>query len=633
MHTLTTPQEQVIEAIAAVITLDLIKKPEHIAPLQTAMEDPTDLNLYQGFRTLVSGRYRRTLAKHEIELPDDLPKPLQIEAVAADHWHVTNLAKGTEYDVTREGFALKCTCKAAECGNYCSHMEAVENSGIAIDDSPGRAEMNFEPTADEVSTALDDLFGPFDSDITAAIDSVTATNETPSADEVNATIEQNDRLETILTEMGIEPTDDQRIALDSMIHWWESTNEPFFLLKGYAGTGKTTIINVLMQYLQQRPLPPRCVFTAPTNKAVKVLENMLSRWGVENLEAMTCARLLALRPRKVENKQEFVPDPKVDPAVDNFDLVVVDECSMVNEDLFTYLQDAAQTLYPRPHRFILMGDPAQLPPVGEAESRTFAHNTEGHAAELQQVVRYSGELGHLAEYLRTHQHSAQVPTVTQKVQPDGNGVFVLNRAQWEQAICAAFTTPSYDADPNYCRVLAYRNDRVDYLNQMIRTALGHTGQFSEGERLVAKSPYSVENSVLWQNSGEGEVISMIEGTLEGWKVWRLTCLLDDGQIKTVPVLMACERKRFDAELRELSQAKRWHSFWGLKEKFADLTYAYALTTHKSQGSTFTNVFVDMADININRRQNVTTDGRRVFERWQLAYVALTRATDKAIVMI
>jgi len=201
--TITTPHEQVIEAIAAVITLNLIKKTEHIDVFNAAMEDPSDLNVYTAFRTLVSGRYRVTLKKHDVHLPDDLPKPLQVEAVD-DGWQVTNLFKGTQYEVTRDGFALACTCQAAQCGNYCSHMAAVEDAGALDEGDPIAVDHVFIDEDDNHPT------------LTEVYDQITD----EAIDEGNYS---NDLLTEIIDEMGIVPTDDQWAALHKMIKWWEST--------------------------------------------------------------------------------------------------------------------------------------------------------------------------------------------------------------------------------------------------------------------------------------------------------------------------------------------------------------------------------------------------------------------------
>jgi exodeoxyribonuclease V len=91
----------------------------------------------------------------------------------------------------------------------------------------------------------------------------------------------------------------------------------------------------------------------------------------------------------------------------------------------------------------------------------------------------------------------------------------------------------------------------------------------------------------------------------------------------VTVLHESEQQRFQRELQRLADYKQWQDFWRLKQqRFANLNYSYALTIHKSQGSTFANVFVDLP--NLMRDRNLK-------ERNQLLYVAVTRAAKRLFI--
>ena len=76
------------------------------------------------------------------------------------------------------------------------------------------------------------------------------------------------------------------------------------------------------------------------------------------------------------------------------------------------------------------------------------------------------------------------------------------------------------------------------------------------------------------------------------------------------------------KLDDLARNKNWMAFWDLKQYFHEVDYAYSLTIHKSQGSTFQDVFVDVPSMFANRN---------VIERNQLCYVALTRAAKRLFV--
>ncbi|MGB3496268.1 MAG: helicase C-terminal domain-containing protein, partial [Elainellaceae cyanobacterium] len=110
-----------------------------------------------------------------------------------------------------------------------------------------------------------------------------------------------------------------------------------------------------------------------------------------------------------------------------------------------------------------------------------------------------------------------------------------------------------------------------------------------------------------------------EGHQGHWQVWFLSVLTDDERYRTLTVLHEQSEFEFKRKLQLYAEEKRWREFWELKLLFHDLRYAYCLTIHKSQGSTFQNVFVDMPNIHVNRN---------IYERNQLLYVAVTRAAQR-----
>jgi hypothetical protein len=532
---------------------------------------------------------------------------LRVEPQGDGAWLVRNLTRETQYTVTERGFALDCSCD--EFGNgFCKHRDAVDEyrSKSHVEASPGIGSNEAAPRI-----------------IAADGGEATVIGDAP---EVGDSVPECDRSELL---PGIIPTADQWAALQALKRWYFEGTEPFFVLKGFAGTGKTTIIQAFIQDLKATaPRMPSVGFAAPTNKAAKVQRKMLSKWGLSNIEPMTCAKLFAIKEKKVDGKQVFVRDRNETPAVEMFELVIVDEGSMISEDLWQYFLEETGDFF-HPKRFVFMGDPAQLPPVGEPESYVFRHRCS--SAELRQVMRYGGAIGELAHRLRDDLAAPLLPTVETQIDAGGQtGIWALDRASWEATMVAAFQSEGYLRDPNYCRALAWRNKRVDYLNATIRRALGRVGDYAVGERLIANEPYAPGEQVLIANSEEAEVRDCREGTIGDWGVWWLTLDVEDKPCPvTVPVLQSRELPRFTVEQNRLSKAKDWGRFWRQREQFAWLRYAYCLTVHKSQGSTFTHGFVDFPDIAANRaRHTLAHNGAIVYERNQLAYVGATRFTDR-----
>jgi exodeoxyribonuclease-5 len=421
---------------------------------------------------------------------------------------------------------------------------------------------------------------------------------------------------------GIRLNPQQRTVLKAMEAFTHS-REKLFLLTGYAGTGKTTLLQALIKQLRRRGDRRRIVFTAFSNKATKVLERMATAWDLE-IECMTCCKLLGLRPDIDPNtgKQVFKPDRDSENLIERFHLVVVDEASMINAELWSLLTAAVTDLLSQT-QLLFVGDVAQLPPIGERESRVFTDI--GHRGDLTEVVRYGGAIALLAESLRNDLTQYQLPPFVTDVNGDRTeGVIVCQRRNWEKLMIRAFQSDASKADPDHVRVLAYTNRRVDALNRQIRCAIygDETPRFVEGERLVASSPYLWGESVILQTSSECEVLKVDTAQHGPWQVWVLKVLTDEGKRRDINVLHEHSLPEFKLLLNAYAQEKRWREFWDLKGMFADLNYAYCLTIHKSQGSTFQNVFVDVPNALVNRN---------IRERNQLLYVAVTRAAKRLFI--
>jgi len=152
---------------------------------------------------------------------------------------------------------------------------------------------------------------------------------------------------------------EQKQAIASMKEFIKS-EDTFFLLQGFAGTGKTTTIQSLVKGLQKNRRRLWIAFTAPTNKAVKVLRCMAQTWGLHNIDFLTVHQILGLKLKHDGLGGEILEaDGKA--SISSYDLVVVDEASMISQQLWSLLQVVVKK-YPKV-KLIFMGDPAQLPPV------------------------------------------------------------------------------------------------------------------------------------------------------------------------------------------------------------------------------------------------------------------------------
>ena len=171
---------------------------------------------------------------------------------------------------------------------------------------------------------------------------------------------------------------DQQIALDKLTKFFDSPTQ-VFLLKGYAGSGKTTIIKGIIEYLNQQKIPQ--ILMAPTGRAAKILRDKTS-FGVTIHKAIyNFKKLQSINHNSQENAEHsfhyFFPIHETD---ESNQIIIVDESSMIsskesNHELFTFgtnilLNDLLtfSKLHTTQNKIIFVGDPAQLPPVSDSQS-------------------------------------------------------------------------------------------------------------------------------------------------------------------------------------------------------------------------------------------------------------------------
>jgi exodeoxyribonuclease-5 len=306
----------------------------------------------------------------------------------------------------------------------------------------------------------------------------------------------------------------------------------------------------------------------------------------------------------------------------------------IHKGLWEHLIDSAGFFT----KLLFVGDYAQLPPVNEAISKVFLEVDE--PSNLTQVKRYRGAIAAIATDLRENLSRKPEPYFQTSYTQDGTeGLFVLSHDSWQLNAIKSFQSEKYILDPNYSRCLAWTNKRVNEINSFVRQSIrgNDAARFVEGERLIATDHYFQEHFGEFETiftSQEMEIIEVMEGSQGGFECWYLTVQLFDkaGTQIVIPVLHENDQKAFQDDQRDLAQSKQWKLFYEQKQQFAWVDYAYAMTVHKSQGSTFHNVFVDVADIIRDKQRNTFTwpDGSKqlIWERNQLLYVALTRASHR-----
>jgi len=199
-------------------------------------------------------------------------------------------------------------------------------------------------------------------------------------------------------------TNDQHSAIRNICSFMYNNDMRTFGLYGFAGTGKTTIITKLIHYLLYKNLIHSVAFTAPTNKAVNVLkskfrsdlDDLIQKKFKENINNdenlddildkledkgfkvnfVTIHKLLNYKNDfDIEGERIFIKGDKA--SLENYDLVIVDETSMIPFDIIVHLFEEAHKkniMSSKIPKILFVGDPAQLPPVHEISSSVFRPN-------------------------------------------------------------------------------------------------------------------------------------------------------------------------------------------------------------------------------------------------------------------
>lgn len=254
--------------------------------------------------------------------------------------------------------------------------------------------------------------------------------------------------------------EEQLQAID-LIKKFISSNELYFSLSGYAGTGKSTIIKYMIEYLDDEYI--QYILCAPTHKAKGVIRYFTQK------DACTIHQLLALSPNleifELDFRQLlFHSNSKKLNMFPTCGIVIIDEASMINDDLFKLLCEKAK-IYKS--KLIFVGDPAQLKPVNsQYNSKVF--DLESNFT-LTKIYRQSINIGYsdVLEKLRT----SSVTRFEEQVGEDGSLYSYTDIIELFKKAIPIFQTGVENKDIFETKFLAYTNNRVSALNNKIREIL------------------------------------------------------------------------------------------------------------------------------------------------------------------
>lgn len=446
----------------------------------------------------------------------------------------------------------------------------------------------------------------------------------------------------------------QEQAINKLADWYHS-KELECTLEGFAGTGKT----YLLKYFIENVVDKSFVVTAPTHKALRVLENNVGRKG------KTLHSLHGLKPNTdlanfdIERPQF---DPLGEPTIKNYNLVIIDECSMINSSLFRLNRQRAKDFNTK---ILYVGDSLQLPPVNEVISPTFA--AVENKVVLTDIVRQEKgnpllELFILLRYdikNKTNKFLEYIITNRSNIKGDV-GYEILPLIEFKKTILDIFKSDDFITNIDYFRLTTYTNNAISYWNTFIRdNFIGKNVDIININDLFTSYNTIVDefrNPIILNS--EDYIIEDIRPYVsdEGIKTFAVNLKsMYDSRITSPFLIVDHTDESFNKYLnilnllhnRAISGVKSgWYVYYKFKNKYLtlksftlpdskkivkkDVDYGYALTTHKLQGSTFDNIAIDLKNIVYYN----TANGMRQVEqdiRNKLIYVALSRAKHKAII--
>ena len=453
-------------------------------------------------------------------------------------------------------------------------------------------------------------------------------------------------LDQIKNNFPFEPTSEQYEALEKWSEFLlDQNNESLFLLKGYAGTGKSSLVGAIVKTLNE--LKQKSVLLAPTGRAAKVF----SAYSGQNAYTIH---------KKIYRQKEFSNEPTGFILSDNLHkhtLFIVDEASMISNDGLDFsffgsgrlLDDLIHYVYSGEGcRLVLLGDSAQLPPVSQPESPALdtsvlqAYGLKIHGMTLTEVVRQAQSSGILtnATHLRKKLEASQTNVFPKLKTKNGSDVQTVNGEDLLEAIQDAYRRDGLEETI----VITRSNKRANGFNDTIRNHI----LFREEELTTSDLLMVVKNNYHWAKEEEsmdfianGDLLEILRirrtQELYGFRFCDVTTRFPDYDTEIdLKILLNTLHTDSPALPKELSDKL----FYAILEDYADISgkrekmkqmkvnpyynvvqvkYAYAVTCHKAQGGQWKNVFLDLSYI---PEEYLGID----FYRW--LYTAFTRATER-----
>jgi exodeoxyribonuclease-5 len=450
----------------------------------------------------------------------------------------------------------------------------------------------------------------------------------------------------LIKNIGYDLTVSQEVAADLLSNFFVQRNlNEIFLLRGYAGTGKTTIIAACIRALLVNGV--KVVLLAPTGRAAKVLSSY------SGYPSYTIHKWIYKQKSQVDGVGRFVLNKNTSKNT----VFIIDEASMLNntsvdesnfgsgrllDDLLMFVNDGDGC------KLVLVGDDAQLPPVRldispALDKRVLkSYGYDVSEVVLSEVVRQSEDSGILsnANQIRTLLSNNQI-SIPKFSTVDFSDIVRLSGSELVETLEDSYGKVGM----NETIVISYSNKRANKYNQGVRNQiLWREEELSNGDMLmVVRNNYHwVENVPEINFIANGDIIEIVRirgvKELHGFRFAEVTVRLVDYQQQELDLIIMLDtltlegpslpternNELYNSVLQDYSDIvnKRSRSLKVKADPYFNalqVKFAYAVTCHKAQGGQWKNVFIDQGFF----REDMMN---REYLRW--LYTALTRATEK-----
>lgn len=477
----------------------------------------------------------------------------------------------------------------------------------------------------------------------------------------------------ILNQCQIKASKKLELFLDNYIQ------DRFYILEGSAGTGKSTLITNLLG--MDKYSEKKIVFTATTNKAVSVLEQLSVKKDYSFLTIHKLLNIKRIIDKSGKESYQTILDNdekkiKKSKSIFFYDIIIIDEVSMISEDILYSLMKVKDKIK---GKVIFVGDSAQLPPVNEDLSNIFKMDNINKVV-LNEIMRYKGNIVGLANEIRELVFDNKRKINFSKFKNEDLKIYKDNDKFVNSYLTKIKKIKKLkkENEGQLPIIIAYTNKRCDELNKIIRSNLfsntkerfevGELIIFNEYYYLNKKSFYTSQTAFIkYINIDYVKIDTLnlpdkflsLENNIINKNIESVIELLRDIRIKIYNITLNCnseiyvihednleiyedlvekskkiikknntyiEKKYRNSNIyRELSQVLWDYLYEKLIDLFADINYGYVITTHKSQGSNYDNVFVDM--------NNIILKNPKKIESFKCLYTAITRTSKKLYINI